>query len=154
MNEQNWVERRITDEATKRAPQDIDRFEDGGGPGQQDTHNQRRDVPTEIAQPEMPQPVACPRCDGTEIPMQSAAGVHMAADPSQVIVTPGATAHSAQVHHQGIPELQSHGESPESATVNLAQDLAREIDGAADDLHREPFQRALDDVNASIERSA
>ena len=81
-------------------------------------------------------------------------GSALAADPSQVIVTAGATAHSVQVHHHGIPELQSHGESPESATVNLAQDLAREIDGAADDLHREPLQRALDDVNASIERSA
>ena len=70
-----------------------------------------------------------------------------------MIVTAGATAHSAQAHHPGIPELRSHGESPESAAANLAQDLAREIDGAEDDLHREPLQRALDDVKASIERS-
>jgi len=154
MNKQNSVERRITDEATKRTPQDIDRFKDEGGPGPQDTRNQRGDDPTEIAQPEWARPVASPGCDGTDIRMQSTAGAGMAADPSQVIVTAGATAHSVQVHHHGIPELQSHGESPESAAVNLAQDLAREIDGAVDDLHREPLERALDDVNASIERSA
>jgi len=85
--------------------------------------------------------------------MQSAAGARMAADPSLVIVTAGATAQLVQVHHHGIPELQSHGESPESAAVNLAQDMAREIDGAVEDLHREPFQRALDNVNASIEKN-
>ncbi len=154
MNNQNWVERRITDEAAKRAPQDIDRFEDEGGPGPEDTRQQRPNDPPERVQPELPRPSACPSCDGNDTRMQSPAGVHMAADPSQVVVTAGATAHSVQVHHHGIPELQSHGESPESATVNLAQNLAREIDGAADDLHREPFQQALEDVNASIERSA
>jgi hypothetical protein len=154
MNNQNWVERRITDEAAKLAPQDIDRFEDEGGPGPEDTRQQHPNDPPESVQPESPRPSACPSCDGNDTRMQSTAEVRTAADPSQVIVTAGATAHSVQVHHHGIPELQSHGESPESATVNLAQNLAREIDGAADDLHREPFQQALEDVNASIERSA
>ena len=154
MNNQNWVDRRITDEAAKRTPQDIDRFEDEGGPGPQDTRNLRRDDLTETAQPELPRPSACPSCDGNDIRVQSAAGASVDGDARQVIVTAGATAHSVQVHHQGIPELQSHGESPESAAVNLAQDLAREIDDTVDELHREPLQRALDDVNASIERSA
>ena len=155
MNNQNWLERRASDEAAKRTSQDIDRFEDEGGPGPQDTPNQRRDVPTEISQLELARPIASPTHDeGTDIPMQSAAGSRMAADPSQVIVTAGATAHSVQVHHHGVPELQSHCESPKSGAAYLAQDLAREIDGAADDLHREPLQRALEDVNASIERSA
>ena len=154
MNNHNSVARPITDEATKHTPKDIDCFEDEGGPGPPDTCNQRPDDTTEIAQPESAPPVASPRGDGTDIQMQSTAGIGLAADPSQVIVTAGATAHSVQVHHHRIPELHLHGESPESATVNLAQDLAREIDGAADDLHREPLQRALDDVNASIEQSA
>ena len=154
MTNQNWVDRRLTDEATKRTPQDIDRFEDEGGPGPQDTRNLRRDDLTETAPPELPRPVACPKCDEKDIRVQSAAGASVDGDARQVIVTAGATAHSVQVHHQGIPELQSHGESPESAAVNLAQELAREIDDAADDLHREPLQRALDDVNTSIEQSA
>jgi hypothetical protein len=154
MNNDNWVERRITDEAAKRAPQDVDRFENEGGPGPEDNPKERRADATGIVQPELPRPVASPRCDGTDIPTQSVAGDRVAADPTQVIVTAGATAHSVQVHHHGIPELRSHGETPESAAVNLAQDLAREIDGAVDDLHRRPLQRALDDVNASIERSA
>jgi hypothetical protein len=154
MNKQYWVEQRITEQAAKRTPQDNDRFECEGGPGPQDTRNEPQDVPTEIAQPELTGPVATPRCDGTDTQMQSDAGDCMTADPSQVIVTAGATAHSVQVHHHGIPELQSHGESAESATVNLAEDLAREIDVVVDNLHREPLQRALDDVKAAIGPSA
>ena len=155
MNNQSAVERRFTDAATKPIPQEIDRFEDEGGPGPADTRQQRPDdapvVPMEVVQSEMPLPVACPTCGGEDIRTQEAAG---AADPSQVIVTAGATAHSVQVHHRAIPELRSHGESPELAAANLVQDLAREIDVAADDLHREPLQQALDDVKASTERSA
>lgn len=158
MKNHSCVELRLTDEVTNPTPLDVDRFEDEGGPDPEDTRHQRRVdptvVPTEIDQPELPLPVACPSCDGEVIRMQSAARARMAADPSRVIVTAGATAHSVQVHHRDIPELQSHGESPEAAAANLAQDLAREIDGAADDLHREPLQRALDDVKSSIERSA
>jgi hypothetical protein len=154
INKQYSDEQRIAEQATKRTPQDIDRFERGAGSGPQDSRNEPQVVRTNIAQPELPGPVATPRCDGTDTPMQSDEETCVAADPSQVIVTAGATAHSVQVHHHGIPELQSHGESPESATVNLAQDLAREIDGVVDILHREPLQRALDDVNASIDRSA
>jgi hypothetical protein len=142
MTDQNWVEPRITDAVTKRTLQDINRFEDEDRADPEDARNERPDVAAEFVQPELPPP------------LESAAAVRPAADPSQVIVTAGATAHSVQVHHPGIPELHSHGESPESATVNLAQDLARQIDGVADDLHREPLQLALDDVNASIEQGA
>ena len=155
MNNQYFGERAITDEATKRTPHDIDRFEDEGGPGPEDTRHQRdgRRSRRKLPSPNCRYPSQCPKCDGKEI-RGIGRGGSAAADPSQVIVTAGATAHSVQVHHHGIPELQSHGESPESAAANLAQDLAREIDGAADDLHREPLQRALDDVKASIERSS
>ena len=153
MTNQYRVDRRLTDDATKRTPQQIDRVEDECGPAPQDTRDPRPDDLTETAQPESPQPIIFPTCDENDIRTQPAAGSRMDGDASQVIVTAGATANSVQVHHPGIPELHSHGESPESATVNLAQDLARQIDGAADDLHREPLQRALDDVNASIEQS-
>jgi hypothetical protein len=142
MTDQNRIEPRINDEVTKRKLEDMDRVEDVDRAGPEDTRNERPDVAAKIVQPELPRP------------LQSATEARPAADPTQVIVTAGATAHSVQVHHPGIPELHSHGESPESATLNLAQDLARQIDGAADDLHREPLQLALDDVNASIEQSA
>jgi hypothetical protein len=154
MNKQYSDEQRITEQAATRTSQDIDRFERGNGPGPQDTRNEPQGAQPNIAQPELPGPVATPRCDGTDTRVQSDGEASMAADPSQVIVTAGATAHSVQVHHHDIPELQSHGESAESATVNLAQDLAREIDGVVDNMHREPLQRALDDVNASIDQSA
>ena len=100
MTDQNRVEPQTTDEATKRTLQDIDRFEDEGGAGRKNTRDERPDFATEIVQPELPRPI------------QSAAEVRIAADPSQVIVTAGATAHCVQVHHRGIPELQSQAHSP------------------------------------------
>src|SRR5258707_14247241 len=84
INNHYRVERRDSDEVTKRTPQDIDRFEDEGGPGSEDARHQSRDnppvVPQGIIQPELPLPVACPRCDGKDIRMQPAEGAHMAAD--------------------------------------------------------------------------
>jgi hypothetical protein len=76
------------------------------------------------------------------------------ATPSQVIVTTGFTVDAVQVHHRDIPELHADGESPESAAVNLAQDLAREIEDVADNYCRELFQRALADVRAFIKRTS
>jgi hypothetical protein len=76
----------------------------------------------------------------------------MTADSSQVIVTTGSTAHAVQVYHRDIPELRADGESPELAAVNLAQDLAREIESVADNLRREAVQRALADVRAFIKQ--
>jgi hypothetical protein len=76
----------------------------------------------------------------------------MTAAPSQVIVTTDFTLHAVQVHHRNIPELHADGESPESAAVKLAQELAREIECVADNYHREPFQQALADVRAFIEQ--
>jgi hypothetical protein len=83
--------------------------------------------------------------------MQETDGAPVAGDPTQVIVTAGATAHSVQVHHHGIPELQSHGESPEVAAANLAQKMALELESTVDEVHREPLERALDDVKALLE---
>jgi hypothetical protein len=77
----------------------------------------------------------------------------MIADPSQVIVTTGFTPQAVQVHHRVIPELHADGESPETAAANLAQDLAREIEGVADQDRHEMFQRALADVRAFIKAS-
>jgi len=77
----------------------------------------------------------------------------MIANPSQVIVTTGFTPQAVQVHHRVIPELHADGESPEIAAANLAQDLAREIEGLADQDRREIFQRALADVRAFIKTS-
>lgn len=155
MNNQSAAEWRVTDAAPEPIPQGIERFENEGGPGPADNRQRRPGDaplgPVELVQHKVPLPVVCPTKGGEDIRMQEAAGP---ADPSQVIVTAGATAHSVQVHHRDIPELRSHGDSPELAAANLVQDLAREIDVAADDLHREPLQQALDDVKASTERSA
>jgi hypothetical protein len=75
----------------------------------------------------------------------------MSGDPDKVHVVISPPPQAFQAHHGDIPELQSDGESPLAAATNLAQDLAREIDGTADTLHREPAKQALTDVEAYIE---
>ncbi len=74
----------------------------------------------------------------------------MAADPSRVIVTTGATPDAVRVHHRDLPELRADGESAEAAATNLVQDLNRELAVAVDDLHRGPLQQALADVHAFL----
>ncbi len=105
MNNQAASEPRFIAAATKPVPQGIDRFEDEGGAGPADTSQQRPDkapvVTMEIVQSELPLPITSPKCGGEDIRTQETPG---AADPSQVIVTAGATAHSVQVHHRSIPD--------------------------------------------------
>jgi len=103
----------------------LDRYEDEGGPGPEDTRDQRRDDPT-----------------------SAPAGDLDAVDPGRVIVTPGSTADAFLAHHRDIPELRADGATPGEAAANLAQDLAREIEGVADHYRRGLFGRALDDVRA------
>ena len=137
MNDQHGDERRSADAIAGRAPEALDRWEDEGGGGREDPRGRRRNeassLEREVAEP-------------PEL-------ASMTADPIRVIVTTGSAAHVVQVHHQDIPELNADGQSPESAAANLAQDLAREIEGATDDLRREAFRRALADVRAFIEAS-
>jgi hypothetical protein len=137
MNVQHGDEQRSADGVTGRTAEALDRWEDEGGVGQEDSRGQRRDEP---------------RSPGRVV-AESQELVSMMTDPIRVIVTTGSTALAAQVHHQDIPELNADGESPESAAVNLAKDLARAIEGAADDFRREALQRALADVRAFIDRS-
>ncbi len=78
----------------------------------------------------------------------------MSGDPGKVVVGISPPPQAFQAHHGAIPELQSDGESPLAAATNLAQDLAREIDGTPDTLHREPAEQALTDVQAYIEKQS
>jgi hypothetical protein len=73
----------------------------------------------------------------------------MAADPSRVTVTSDQSP-QFRAAHQNFPELRSEGETAAMAATNLAHDLEREIDVAADEFHREPLWRALDDVRAFV----
>jgi len=103
----------------------FNRYEDDGGPGPEDTRDQRRDVSTSAQIEE-----------------------HVVVDPGRVVVTPGSTADAFQIHHRDIPELHADGATPGEAAANLAEDLAREIEGVADHYRRGLFERVLDDVRA------
>jgi hypothetical protein len=118
--------RRSTDPGGDSDSRAFDRYEDEGGPGPEDTRDRRRAAPT---------------------------GDRDVVDPGRVVVTPGFTAGACQVHHRDIPELHADGATPREAAANLAQDLAREIEGVADQYRRGLFGRVLDDVGAFVERS-
>jgi hypothetical protein len=108
----------------------LDRYEDEGGPGPEGTRDRRRDDPSSV-----------PTGRGDVV------------DSGRVVVTPGSTAVSCQVHHRDIPELHADGATPREAAANLAQDLAREIEGAADHYRRGLFGKVLDDVLAFVAKS-
>jgi hypothetical protein len=78
----------------------------------------------------------------------------MFADPNRIMVVIGPAPETFKAHHGDIPELHSDGESPHAAVSNLAQDLERELEGAADALHRQPLEQAIADVKAYIEQEA
>jgi hypothetical protein len=120
----------LTDPGGDSNSRALDRYEDEGGPGPEDTRGQRRDDPT-------PAPT----------------GDRDVVDPGRVIVTPGSTADAFLAHHRDIPELRADGATPREAAANLAQDLAREIEGVADHYRRGLFGRALDDVRAFAAQS-
>ena len=72
----------------------------------------------------------------------------MATDQSRVIVTPGATAQSSQVHHRDFPEIRADGESPADAAKNLSNHLTRALDSALTNWRRESIEQAIADVEA------
>ena len=49
----------------------------------------------------------------------------MDTDLSRVIVTPGATAQTTQVHHRDFPEIRADGKSAERGRVAPGQQAAR-----------------------------
>jgi hypothetical protein len=72
----------------------------------------------------------------------------MSSDPCPVIVTTGATAHTAQVHHRDFPEIRADGETPEVAAGHLANQLARALDSALTTWRRETIEKAIVEVKA------
>jgi hypothetical protein len=77
----------------------------------------------------------------------------MAADPSKVIVTTGATAHAARASHREFPDARADGESPAVAARNLIAQLARALDSAATEPDRAPLRRAIADVQEFIDQA-
>ena len=105
-------------------------YEDEGGLGPADLRDRRRDLPTGSPTEERD-----------------------AVDQGRVVVTPASTAGTFQVHHRDVPELQADGAAPQEAAANPAQELTREIEGAADHWRRELFGRVRDDVDAFAPQS-
>ncbi len=77
----------------------------------------------------------------------------MAADPSKVKVTTGATAQAARASHRDFPDAHADGESPAIAARNLVAHLTRALDSAATEQDRAPLQRALADVQEFIDQA-
>jgi hypothetical protein len=91
-------ERQSADPGGDHDSRALDRFEDEGGPGPEDSRDRRADAPTSA-------------------PTRSRALV----DRGRVVVTPGVTAGACRLHHRDIPDLQADGASEREAASTLAQ---------------------------------
>ncbi len=75
----------------------------------------------------------------------------MEADTTLVIVSEGATAGTARVHHRDFPEVRTDGESPVVAAGHLVNQLRRALDSALTQWRREAIQKAIADVQAFVQ---
>ena len=78
----------------------------------------------------------------------------MSTDPSHVVVTPGVTANSVQVHHRDFPEVRAQGAGARDAAQQLCNQLTRALDSALTKWRRDTIQQAIDDVRAFVDKPA
>ena len=81
----------------------------------------------------------------------------MVTNPNQVIAQTGECAchsvHITRIHHRHFPEIRAEcGTAAEGAT-HLSNHLARELEAAGDNWHRESIEQAVADVQAYIDAS-
>jgi hypothetical protein len=77
----------------------------------------------------------------------------MDTDPSKVIVTIGASASTARVHHRDFPEIWAEGSSSQEAASLLVHQLSRALDSALIDWRRDRVQEAIADVQAFVQQT-
>ncbi|MGO8901790.1 MAG: hypothetical protein ACLQU5_26050 [Isosphaeraceae bacterium] len=76
----------------------------------------------------------------------------MEIDFSRVIVSSGATAHTAQVHHRDFSEIRADGGSAKEAAAHLANKLTLALDTALTDWRRQSIGQAIADVEAFVKK--
>jgi hypothetical protein len=76
----------------------------------------------------------------------------MDTNPGKVIVTIGASASTARVHHHDFPEIGAEGASPKEAASLLVHQLSRALDSALIDWRRDRVNEAIADVQAFVEQ--
>ncbi|WZO99175.1 hypothetical protein EP7_000773 [Isosphaeraceae bacterium EP7] len=75
------------------------------------------------------------------------------ADLGRVIVTTGATAHTAQVHHRDFCEIRAQGKDAHEAAEQLINQLTRALDSALTNWRREAVEQAISDVKAFVDQT-
>ena len=76
----------------------------------------------------------------------------MEIDLSRVIVSSGATEHTAQVHHRDFSEICADGGSAKEAAAHLASKLTLALDTALTDWRRQTLGQAIADVEAFVKK--
>jgi hypothetical protein len=77
----------------------------------------------------------------------------METDQSKVIVSIGASASTARVHHRDFPEIRAEGATPREAASLLVHQLSRALDSALIHWRRDRVTEAIADVQAFVEQS-
>ncbi len=76
----------------------------------------------------------------------------MDSEQTSVIVSTGATAHTALVHHRDFPEIRAEGESPELAANQLVNHLTRALDSALTVWRRDRIEKAIAEVQSYVKQ--
>jgi hypothetical protein len=74
----------------------------------------------------------------------------MSNDTDSVVILPGATHGSSQVHHRDFPEIRADGETPHAAAGQLVNHLTRALDSALTKWRRETIEKAITEVRAFL----
>ena len=77
----------------------------------------------------------------------------MSQGEERVIVSVGATAGLATVHHRDFPEIRAQGDNPSDAAVQLLNHLTRALDSALTEWRRDSIVQAIDDVKAYTQQA-
>ncbi|WP_169975281.1 hypothetical protein [Tautonia rosea] len=77
----------------------------------------------------------------------------MSQGEDRVIVTAGATAGLAAVHHRDFPEIRAEGDNPADAASQLVNHLTRALDSALTDWRRKSIELAIADVKSYAEQT-
>lgn len=77
----------------------------------------------------------------------------MDSDQTKVVVTIGASASTARVHHRDFAEIHAEGANAREAASLLVHQLSRALDSALIDWRRERVKDAIADVQAFVDQS-
>ena len=71
-------------------------------------------------------------------------------EEAHIVISPGLTANTTQVHHRDFPEIRTQGETAQGAAQQLVNQLTRALDSALTHWRRDTIEKAISEVRAFV----